>query len=396
MNFWKKTSDRASFPANNAGGEGQFSQQGQLEFESILNGLSDPLILYDQNFRILFFNPAAEDLFKIKASSILGKSLQPQEAERSELRVLVQVLFPSLAPVMVPRSPSGVWPQVVDISFTEPNLDLRVTTSRIEMDPGQPARFLKIIRDRTREIGLVKTKSDFVTVASHQLKTPITNIQWALETLSEDTTLSDPNQEIVRNAVEAARLLAKIVEDLLSSARIEEGRFGYHFERADLTAFLNQILNQALPQARRAGMRIYFKQPPGPLPMVAIDPQKLSLAVTNILENAIRYNVKNGEVIIGIEQPHDKPFLQVSAKDTGIGIPAEEIPKLFSKFFRAENAVKFQTEGTGLGLYIAKNIIQAHGGRIWAESEVNRGSTFYFTLPTDPQLVPQVEIPMGD
>jgi two-component system sensor histidine kinase VicK len=122
-----------------------------------------------------------------------------------------------------------------------------------------------------------------------------------------------------------------------------------------------------------------------------IDPKRLSLAVTNLLENAIRYNVENGEVTVKADKMQDKPYVVVSVKDTGIGIPPEAVANLFKKFFRAENAVKTQTEGSGLGLYIAKGIIAAHGGQIWAESELNRGTTISFALPTDPNLVPKTE-----
>jgi two-component system sensor histidine kinase VicK len=123
-----------------------------------------------------------------------------------------------------------------------------------------------------------------------------------------------------------------------------------------------------------------------------IDAARLSLAVTNLLENAIRYNVENGEVTVRVDKTKDKPFVTVGVKDTGIGIPPEALGKLFNKFFRADNALKQQTEGSGLGLYIAKGIILAHGGQIWAESELNRGTTISFSLPTDPNLVPKTEV----
>jgi two-component system sensor histidine kinase VicK len=108
----------------------------------------------------------------------------------------------------------------------------------------------------------------------------------------------------------------------------------------------------------------------------------------NLLENAIRYNIDNGEVFVRVDHVEGKPFVQVSVRDTGIGIPPEAIDKLFKKFFRADNATQSQTEGSGLGLYISKNIVNAHGGELWAESELGRGTIMRFTLPTDSSLVP--------
>ena len=364
------------------------------ELESILNNFGDAIVIYDDNFRVLFFNNAGEKLFMINAGEIVGVTIRPEAVNDQRLRLMGQIVFPTLAPVMIPRSQAGSWPQIVDLSFSEPQLELRVSTSQLSQIPGKPARFLKVIQNRTHEVALLKTKSDFVAVASHQLKTPLTYINWGLEAFSGDKTLSDSNKEIVSGVLKASKLLSEIVENLLDIARIEEGRFGYKFEQTDISEFLGQILELAAPEATRAGVRLYFEKPANQLPKVFIDPQRLSLAVSNLLDNGIRYNVKNGDVIVGATQVEGKPFVEISVKDTGIGIPPEEIKKLFVKFFRADNAIKSQTEGTGLGLYISKNIIEAHGGEIRVESELNRGSTFYFTLPTDQSLVPQREMPV--
>ncbi len=364
------------------------------EMESILNNFGDAIVIYDDNFRVLFFNNAGEKLFMVNAGEIVGVTIKPEAINDPRLRLMAQIVFPTLAPVMVPRSQAGSWPQVVDLSFSEPQLELRVSTSQLSQIPGKPARFLKVIQNRTHEVTLLKTKSDFVSVASHQLKTPLTYINWGLEALGGDETLSDANKEAVSGALKASRLLSEIIESLLDIARIEEGRFGYKFEQADISEILGQILERAMPEATRAGVRLYFEKPTIQLPKVFIDPQRLSLAVSNLLDNGIRYNVKNGDVIVGAVQMEGKPFIEVSIKDTGIGIPPEELKKLFVKFFRADNAIKSQTEGTGLGLYITKNIIEAHGGEIRAESELNRGTIFYFTLPTDKSLVPQREMPV--
>ncbi|MFA4990905.1 MAG: ATP-binding protein, partial [Candidatus Paceibacterota bacterium] len=120
------------------------------------------------------------------------------------------------------------------------------------------------------------------------------------------------------------------------------------------------------------------------------DPMRIKIVIQNLLENALRYNVENGQIIVKVEKK--PPYVEVSVSDTGIGIPKDELPKLFTKFFRASNVLKYETEGTGLGLYITKNIIEAHGGKIWAESIENRGSTFYFTLPIDEKLIPKRHI----
>ncbi|MDO8504363.1 MAG: ATP-binding protein [Candidatus Liptonbacteria bacterium] len=362
------------------------------QFKSIMVTMEDSLIAYDQNFVLLFFNPAAERLFKISAKEFLGSKITPKLAENSDYRRLAQVIFPSLAPSMVSRSSAGKYPQVVDLSFDNPYMELRTVTSPVIDDGGNPIGFMKIVRNRTHEASLAKEKDEFVTLASHQLRTPLTHIIWALEALNKEESLSPETKELTQNAFGAAIQLRTIVEDLLNISRIEEGRFGYAFEKIDTSAFLEGLLKPAAENAKNLGIKIYFNRPEEALPELMIDPKKLSMVFTNLVDNAINYNVKNGEIIVSVKKSQEGPYVEVSVKDTGIGIPPEEVKKLFTKFFRASNAIKSVAGGSGLGLYIAQNIIRAHGGGMSVESELGRGSTFSFTLPTDPTLIPTKEV----
>ena len=368
----------------------------QSELKSILAAMNDALIVYDGNFNALFFNPAAEHLFRLPAKSVLGHRFTPQDVERPGWRTLIQIIFPSLAPRVLTRSKEGEYPQVVDASFSDPELELRVTTSPIVDEGGKTLGFMKIVRDRTAQVEVLRGRSEFVTVASHQLRGPITDINWALQSLAKATELSETDKFIVQNALAAARGIISRIESLINISKMEEGKFGYKFEETDAVAFIGQVLADVLPAARKAGVKIYFDRPATALSKVMIDAQRLSLALVNILENAIRYNVENGEVTVKVDAVPGKSFLVVSVRDTGIGVPAESMPKLFTKFYRADNALKSQTEGSGLGLYIAKGIVRAHGGEIWVDSEINRGTTVHFTLPTDTNLVPKHEAGLED
>jgi signal transduction histidine kinase len=128
----------------------------------------------------------------------------------------------------------------------------------------------------------------------------------------------------------------------------------------------------------KKNLKFKFKKPKG-LPKVRVDIEKISLAIQNLLENAIRYNKIGGEIELVLKKKDSE--IEFSIRDTGIGIPKNQQERIFTKFFRAPNALKLETEGSGLGLFIVKNIIEAHGGRIWFESEEGKGTTFYFTLP---------------
>ena len=360
---------------------------------TIINNLHDGVIAYDENFKILVFNPAAEQIFNLRAGEVIGQSFTLKVRQDSSLRLktLLTILFPALASMIVRRTELGVYPQVVDISFDEPSLELRVSTSRILDSEGKVLGFVKLVHDRTRELTLLRSKSEFITIASHQLRTPLTAANWAVEGLTKEP-LTTNQKDLLANITGAVNRLMKIVDDLLDVARIEEGRFGYTFQEIDLISFLEDALAQAKDVAAQYRVKLYFDKPRQETVKAIFDPQKLAMVVSNLLDNAVKYNIPNGEVILKVEKVPENPYVRVSVKDTGIGIPSEGMNKVFTKFFRAENAAKIAVEGTGLGLYIGRNIIRRHGGQIWVESTLNRGSVFYFTLPTNPTLVPAKEI----
>ena len=365
------------------------------ELKSIISNLRDGIIAYDQNFKILIFNTAAEGIFGIQSQVAIGQYLAPEKAQEPGFKLLSQVVFPSLAPMVVRQSETGIYPQIIDIYFDEPKLELRVSTDKIMDSNDNLLGFVKLIHDRTREIELLRSKTEFIAVASHQLRTPLTGIHWALESLAKEN-LDTSIKDIIGKALDASIKLSRTLNDLLDVSKIEEGKFGYQFENINIVSFIDEIIKKTNDFAKQFNIKVYFQKPAEASIALSADPQKLSIVFSNLIDNAIKYNVQNGEVIIGLERVNDQPYIKISVKDTGIGIPADQINKLFTRFFRAENVVKFSTEGTGLGLYIVKNIIKRHGGEIWAESEINRGSTFSFTLPTDPRLIPPKEIVYGE
>lgn len=361
------------------------------QMESIIAHLNMGVLAYDASFRVLIFNPAAEEIFGLSSKDVIGTTLSADLSSDPLRKLLIQVVFSTLAPTVVRRSDPGVYPQVLDISFDEPRLDLRVTTDRIFDNAGQVSGFVKLITNRTREIELLKSKTEFISVAAHQLRTPLTAINWAVESLVGSKNVDEQEKETLQTAFSAAKKMLKTVNDLLDVSKIEEGRFGYQFEVVDLASYLEEILADANDLAKQYGIKLYFQRPQQSV-RVVIDKQKVSMVLYNLLDNAIKYNVEHGTVTVSAQMVQGKPFAKVSIVDTGIGIPSDQVAKLFTKFFRAENVTKVAPDGTGLGLYISRNVIRRHGGDIWAESEINRGSTFSFTLPTDTNVIPRREL----
>src|SRR3989344_5470090 len=170
-------------------GYGEKLSYGRLE--SIVTNLEDAVIAYNNNFKVLIFNAAAERIFGLSKTQVLGQIMGPEKAGERGYQILTQTLFPSLAPSVVGRTEANRYPQVVDISFDNPTMEFRVSTDRILDRNNHLLGFVKVVRDRTRETELVGSKSDFVSVAAHQLRTPLTAINWTLEGLGKSQTISD-------------------------------------------------------------------------------------------------------------------------------------------------------------------------------------------------------------
>ena len=360
--------------------------------QSAVKNLRDGVIAYDQEFKVLLFNPAAESIFNIKAEEIMGKAISVGMAEDNHLRILVQTIFTSLAPLVVAKSEPGSSVQVYDMFFDEPSLQLRVTSTHIIDPAGKLLGFMKIVHDRSREVAISKSKTEFIAIAAHQLQSPLSAIAWAFELLEDEKDISENGKELVTHGREASSKAFKLVKDLLDASKIEGGKFGYEFQETEMVGFVEKILGEAAVTAQQHNVNVYFERPAEQSVKLTIDQSKLGMVFSNLLDNAIRYNVPNGRVVVKMERLKDAPYMLFSVKDTGIGIPPEDINKLFQKFFRASNLESMNMKGTGLGLYIVKNIIAQHGGQIWAESQLKRGTAFYFTLPTDAKLIPPKEI----
>lgn len=225
-----------------------------------------------------------------------------------------------------------------------------------------------------------KMKSDFISIVSHQLKTPPTEISWEIELLLEEYKgeLNNKQLEIISSISEANRRIVKLTNELLDVARFDQGRFILNKEKINIAEIIREVIQNNLIMARANNIRIEFSNS-GTIPEIIGDKKRIGVVVDNFLTNAIKYTKEKGKVSIEARQQGDN--LVVSVKDNGVGIPESQKDKVFDKFFRSDNAAKYNTEGSGLGLFIAKKIIESSKGKIWFDSKESRGSAFYFSLP---------------
>ncbi len=242
-------------------------------------------------------------------------------------------------------------------------------------------RDLELSRANEKLRYLDQAKSEFVSVAAHQLRTPLSGIKWSLNLLlaGDLGTLSDEQRTFLLKCYESNERMIALINDMLSADRVESGKFRFDLKPAQLLDLVDNVLFEILPVARDRHIKISFGTKTEKIPLVLMDAEKLRGAIQNLLENAVRYTLSGGSITVSFSA--DQGFVTMVVKDSGIGIPISQQGKIFTRFFRATNAIRKETDGSGLGLFITKNIVEKHGGKLWFESEQGKGSTFYFSIP---------------
>lgn len=241
-------------------------------------------------------------------------------------------------------------------------------------------RDIELTEANVRLMALDASKSEFVSVAAHQLRTPATGIRWSFNALL-DRELGEVNSDqakILEDGLRSSIRMINLINDLLNVARIEEGRFGLQFKKMAFAPILQGTIDRHRKAIDEKGILFFLDAKQG-ISSLNLDEEKISIALDNLFDNAVKYTSPGGTITVTMKE--EDHHVHVTVSDTGIGIPKNQINKLFGKFFRADNALRFQTSGSGLGLYVVKNVIEAHGGSIAVTSEENKGTTISFTIP---------------
>jgi len=225
-----------------------------------------------------------------------------------------------------------------------------------------------------------RMKSEFVSVVSHQLRSPLSNLKWAIEFLMSGRAgkIEEEQIEYFRILKENISRMGDLVQDLLTVSRIETATLPLKKREFFLADLVKDLISEFETFAKASNVAVKFNGGEN-LPKAFTDPPRIRLVLENLLDNAIRYIKEKGEVEMRLERKGENLYFEI--RDTGVGIPKEDQKYIFQKFFRSENVLRYQTQGSGLGLYIAKAIIEKSGGKIGFKSQEGVGSTFWFTLP---------------
>lgn len=255
------------------------------------------------------------------------------------------------------------------------------TTTPIILD-GATIGTVTVIRDVTKEKEIERAKSEFVSLASHQLRTPLTAIKLFVEMLMSGSmgNLGGEQMDVLNNIEQSNEKMIQLVDNLLNVSRIETGKMKIKLSTTNLHEFIKNCIKEAIPLAAASKGKILFKYKKSDHLTIETDPNLMRQVMNNLLMNAIQYSPKHAKVWVTLDTNKDGEII-INVTDNGIGIPRESREKIFERFYRADNALKTKTDGTGLGLYMCKLFLEALGGKIWCEPRKGgHGASFYVAL----------------
>jgi PAS domain S-box-containing protein len=348
--------------------------------EATLASIGDVMVAVDREAKIMLMNKVAEDILGVTMVETLGKSAY----ETFNLEDTKGVLIPQEKRPIFMALGSG---KKVIISPTDGYImatkkgkfPVAITVNPIILN-DETIGAVQIFRDITHEREIDKAKSEFVSLASHQLRTPLTAINWYTEMLmsGDSGKVTDEQQQYLHEIYNSTKRMVDLVNALLNVSRIDLGTLSIEPEPVNLVEVAESIISELRPQIEQKKMKI-VKDFGDNLPLLDGDPKLVRILFQNLLSNAVKYTPDAGQITVCVAK--DQTNILMKFADTGYGIPKKQHDKIFSKLFRADNILAKETEGTGLGLYIVKAIVEQSGGNIRFESEENKGTTFFLTIP---------------
>jgi signal transduction histidine kinase len=356
----------------------------QARLASLLRSMTNGVILFDSLYNVQLCNPSASRMLGVMEQDPV-KSLQQQQQQQqitfSEIQKLLDKDSTNFSTKVNRLLKEGVEFHIEEFNLLRFTYEIFLTSVR-NLSGGIIGGAI-ILHDITHLKEVDRMKTEFVSVASHQLRTPLTAIKLFIEMLGDETngTMNEQQKAYIADVATSTQRMIKLVNDLLNVSRIETGRLRIEPKPTQIEDFIQSIINEADSMAKVKKCRLVFKHPKDNLPKIPIDQSLMRQVVHNLVMNAIRYSSKKQcDILVTLEQKnHD---YVIAVKDNGIGIIKNNQARIFEKFYRSDRARKLEAEGSGLGMYVAKMIMEASGGKIWFESEGdNKGTTFYVTLP---------------
>lgn len=358
--------------------EKEASDKERSKIEAILKSIGDAVFAIDKEGTVILVNNEACKLTGYTSPEIQNKNYKmhfkfKSERGKEDFDALINSVIKTGNPSRMPEHTVLINKDFAEIPVSD-------SVSPVTTTSGEIIGAVVVFRDSSRERELERTKDNFLSLAAHQLRTPLGGMRWTLELLMSGDLgeLGEEAKQALKQIYDNDLRMLVLVNDLLDVSKIDQGLVKSNPEPTDIKECIEQSAKNILPEAVKRGVGIKVSAV-GDLPKIYIDPKRLGEIIYNLIANAIKYNHKGG--IVTIIAKEIAGTIRVSIMDTGIGIPETDQKRIFDKFYRAKNAVDAETEGSGLGLFVAKSFIEEEGGRIWFESQENKGTTFYIEVP---------------
>lgn len=345
--------------------------------EALLSSIGEGMVAVGADGRIAKINDLAIDLLGLDPRKAHGLSVYDNLQFFTEKDELIKIEdWPPIVALKTVRKAEMV---VTLHKANQRKTQVSILATPVKQN-GKALGTIIVVRDVTKEREVDRMKTEFISLASHQLRTPLSAIKWFSEMLMSGDAgkLSREQTEFSKHIYDSTERMIDLVNSLLNISRIESGRIIIDPKPTDLKELVNGIVNDLKVKIEQRQQNLVVSVHSG-LEKINVDPRLVGQVYLNFLTNSIKYTPKGGEISVFISRKGDEIVSQIA--DNGYGIPKAQQGNLFKKFFRAENIVKIETDGTGLGLYLVKAIIDSSGGRVWFKSEEGKGSTFWFSLP---------------
>lgn len=358
------------------------TQQQNALNEAILRSIGDGLVVTDAQGNITYVNSAFENLTGWVSDEVIHKKISEILPIENENKNKVTSSDEVLNYVLAGKSfSSDIDNTLYNVKKDKSIFPASLIVTPIRLD-GEVVGLVKTFRDITNEKNIDKAKTEFVSLASHQLRTPLSAINWYTEMLLSGDVgeVNSEQRKYLQEVYKGNQRMITLVNGLLNVSRMSLDTFTLEAERTDIAQLVQNIANEHRLDIDKKDI-LFSYTPDSNIPYIQTDPKLMRLVVENLLSNAIKYTQSNGSIELKLGLTDDMSKLLLTLTDTGYGIPEDQHPQIFNKLFRADNVREKNTEGTGLGLYIVKAIVNNSGGTVWFTSKENVGTTFYVELP---------------
>jgi NtrC-family two-component system sensor histidine kinase KinB len=338
--------------------------------EAVIRSIAEGLVVVDAEGKVIMMNPAAEKLLGVLRKDKVGKPV----LENLKDEQLVS---------LVKGSPGEEDREIELVSQRDDTKKvIRASTAVIENENGETVGMVSVLSDITKQKELDQMKSNFVASVSHELRTPLVAMEKSISMMLEKAAgpVSETQEQFLSIAERNLKRLSLLINDLLDLSKLEAGKMEFKRENQSIEKVINESIENLNTWAKTKSINIESKIQGG-LPKVNIDPNRIIQVLNNLIGNAIKFTPQGGNITVEANLRKEIQQIEVSVQDTGFGLAADELDKVFDKFYQIAERAPTDLSGTGIGLSIAKEIVELHGGKIWVESEQGRGAKFTFTLP---------------